>query len=274
MPASLHTCMEATGRYHEALAFFLYQQGYMVSVVNPARTKAYAASQLSRNKNDRLDAKVIAHFCATQQPPLWTPPSPQLRTLRDLVRHLQALKDMRQQQINRLQAGDLATEVVSALSAHIAFIEEQIKEMELKIQALINSNPEFSEQKELLISIVGIGEVTAATILAEIGEIRAFESAGQLAAYLGLTPQNRSSGTSVRRRGRMSKKGNGRLRKALYFPAIVGMRFNPILKEFSERLLARGKGKMVVIGAVMRKMAHLIYGVLKHKSPFDPAYGG
>ena len=189
------------------------------------------------------------------------------------MRHLQVLKELRQQQINRLKAGEQSKEVELSLKTHIAFLEQQIKELERKIQAHIEANPTLREQRELLVSIVGIGELTAATILAEIGDISAFESASQLAAYLGLTPQNKSSGKSVRGRPRMSKKGNRRLRKALYFPAIVGMRYNPILRSFAERLLARGKAKMVVIGAVMRKLAHLIYGVLSNKKPFDPAHG-
>ena len=180
---------------------------------------------------------------------------------------------MRQQQINRLKAGQQAREVESALEAHIAFLEQQIQQIEQQIEAHIEAHPPLKEQKELLLSIGGIGDLTAATILAEIGELTAFESASQLAAYLGLTPENRSSGKSVRGRARMSKKGNRRMRKALYFPAIVGMRHNPILKAFAERLLSRGKAKMVVIGAVMRKMAHLIYGVLTHRKPFDLAYG-
>ena len=119
-----------------------------------------------------------------------------MRALRDLVRHLQALKELRQQQINRLKAGEQTKEVESALKAHLAFLSQQIKELSQQIQAHIEANPELKEQKELLVSIVGIGELTAATILAEIGKINAFESASQLAAYLGLTPQNRSSGKS------------------------------------------------------------------------------
>ena len=117
---TLHACLEATGRYGEALALFLYEQGYTVSVVNPARIKAYAASQLSRNKNDQLDARLIAHFCATQKPPTWSPLSPQLRTLRELVRHLQVLKELRQQQINRIKAGEQTGQVEAALKAHTA----------------------------------------------------------------------------------------------------------------------------------------------------------
>src|SRR5690606_16843169 len=101
---TLHACMEATGRSYESLADFLHAQGYAVSVVNPARIKAYAQSQMSRNKTDQLDAALIADFCRTQQPPLWTPPPPTWRELQALVRHLEDLQADYQRTRNRHHA--------------------------------------------------------------------------------------------------------------------------------------------------------------------------
>lgn len=124
----------------------------------------------------------------------------------------------------------------------------------------------------MLVSIPGIGEQTAAVILSEIVDWSLFESPRQLAAYAGLTPRERSSGSSVRGKPCLSRVGNARLRKALYLPAISAQRFNPLIVAFSERLLAKGKAKKQVIGAIMRKLLHLAYGVLKSGSPFDPNF--
>ncbi|WP_341732440.1 transposase [Microcoleus sp. EPA2] len=118
----------------------------------------------------------------------------------------------------------------------------------------------------------GLGDLTASILLAEIGDVSDYDNARQLAAYAGLTPCERSSGTSVKGKTRLSCTGNVRLRKALYLPAVVAMRHNPLLKAMSDRLLGRGKVKMQVIGALMRKLVHLAFGILKSQKPFDPNY--
>jgi transposase len=121
-------------------------------------------------------------------------------------------------------------------------------------------------------SIPGIGEATAALLLAELGEISHFQNARQVAAFAGLVPRIRESGSSVRGRARLSKAGSSRLRKSLYFPAITALRFNPLIKALGLRLSAQGKPKMLIIGAAMRKLLHLAYGVLKSKMPFNPNF--
>lgn len=269
---NLHACLEATGRYGDELALFLHEAGYQVSVVNPARIKAYAASQLKRNKTDKEDAKVIAHFCATQVPEPWTPPSQAQQELQAMVRHLEALQTMRQQESNRLQAGVPSVAVRETLEAHIAFLDEQIDQLTERIREHIDQHPGLKQQKDLLISIPGIADVTAAKLLAEIPSLDRFDGAPQLAAYAGLTPSQHQSGSSVFRRGRLAKTGNAHLRRALYMPALVALRWNPIIQVFAERLRERGKHKMVIVGAVMRKLLHIVYGVLKSGMPFDPSY--
>lgn len=119
-------------------------------------------------------------------------------------------------------------------------------------------------------SITGIGEKTAAILLAEIGSIDHFKSARSLAAFAGLTPQEHQSGTSVKGKARLCKIGNRRLRKALYFPALILIRRCPQIQAFRERLMAAGKNKMQVVGAVMHKLIRVVYGVLKSDQPFDP----
>jgi transposase len=267
-----HVCIEATGRYGEAVSLYLYERDYPVSVVNPARVKAYADSQLQRNKTDRQDAKVIAHFCATQQPDLWSPPPPEVQELQALVRRLENLQADRVRELNRQQSGLRSETVLQAIAAHIAFLDDQIATIQAQIEDHIDNHPHLRQQRDLLTSIPGIGDQTAAHFLAEVIDVHRFQSAQQLAAYAGLTPRNHHSGSSVHKPGRLVKTGNSYLRKALYMPALAAMRWNPIIRALVERLDARGKKRMTIVGAVMRKLVHLAFGVLKHQQPFDPNY--
>ena len=267
-----HVCLEATGRYGEAVALFLHEAGYQVSIVNPARIKSYANSQLKRNKTDAEDAKVIAHFCATQNPDLWAPTEVEVQELQFLVRRLENLKAMRTQEINRRQAAVSSEVVLANIADHIAYLDEQIQQLEKQIKVLINRHPDLKRQRDLLISIKGIGDTTAAMFLAEVPDIHRFESAAQLAAYAGVTPRQKMSGTSLRGKGHLSKMGNIHLRTALYMPSLSAMRWNPIAISLAERLQKRGKLPKVIICAVMRKLIHLAYGVLKTGKPFDPNY--
>ncbi|WP_250126183.1 transposase [Chroococcidiopsis sp. CCMEE 29] len=163
--------------------------------------------------------------------------------------------------------------VQESIKAHVQFLEGEIAKTQQFIQEHFNQFPELKSQRDLLTSIPGVGDQTAASILAEIGSIDTFESARQLAAYSGLTPRERTSGTSVRGKTSLSRIGNSRVRKALFMPALTATQYNPILHDLWERLLKRGKTKMVALGAVMRKLLHLVFGVFKSRKTFDPNYG-
>jgi transposase len=267
----LHVCMEATGTYGEALATYLFDAGHLVSIINPASIKAYANSWLSRTKTDKADATLIAQFCAERKPPAWSPLPPQVRELQALVRRLESLLEMHQMEVNRLEAGISAAQVRDSLTEHIAFLDQEIKRTKALIRDHIDQHPTLREQRELLISIPGIGETTAAKLLAEILDVKLYQSARQLAAFAGLVPRLHESGSSIKRKARLSKTGAPRLRKALYFPAIAAIKYNPSIKAMSMRLKERGLCPMQIIGAAMRKLVHLAYGVLKSGKPFDPA---
>ena len=267
---SLHVCLEATGSYGEALALYLFNVGLTVSVVNPAAVKAFAASRLTRTKTDKVDAELIARFCLAQQPEAWQPPAPEVRELQALVRRLESLIEMREALDNRLSSGVSTASVRHSLEEHIAYLVEEIKQTELMIREHINNHPDLKEQSDLLDSIPGIGATTAALLLAEITDFKRYKSARQVAAYAGLVPRERRSGSSVRGRTCLSKVGNARLRKALYFPAITALRSSSFFQQWAAGLRERGKCKMAVIGAAMRKLIHLAYGVLKTRKPFDP----
>jgi len=268
----VHACMEATGTYWEALAVHLARADHVVSVVNPARTKGFAQSELSRNKTDALDAAMIARFCKAVQPEPWTPPTPEVHELQALVRRLDSLQTIRQQELNRQQAPGLSAVVQHSLNEHIAYLELQIAQLEQLIHDHIDHHPQLQQQRDLLTSIPGIGDATAARLLGEIPDIHQFQSPKQLAAFAGVSPRLWQSGSSVRGMTRLAKTGNPRLRKALFYPALVAKVHNPPLRTFARRLEGAGKKKMVVVGALMRKLLHLAYAILKSGAPFDPLY--
>jgi transposase len=266
---SCHVCMEATGRYHLSLATSLYEAHYTVSVVNPARTKAYGLSRMSRNKTDKTDALLLAQYAQSEHPPSWHPAPSESQALTALVHRLEELEAARQQELNRVE-GTMNVYVRQSLDAHLAYLELEIAELQQHLDEHVEAHQQMRRQVELLTSIPGALIRTARKLLAEI-QLVDFEHAKQVAAYAGLTPQQRTSGSSLRGRTRLSKMGNASLRKAMYFPAISAMRWNPIVKAFCANLQARGKPKMVIVGAAMRKLLHIIYGVLKHGVPFSPA---
>jgi transposase len=268
--ATAHVALEATGTYGEALAHYLYDAGHVVSVLNPAVTHAYAASQLARAKTDRIDAELIARYTATQHPAPWTPAPREVRELQALVRRLDALQGMKVQETNRLEAGPAVAAVRTSLETIIATLTAEIAAVQRQIRNHLDQHPGLRGQRDLLTSIPGIGEATAAVLIAELFDKR-YRSARQAAAFAGVVPRVCESGT-LKARGRLVKIGPGRLRKALYFPALAALRFNPTLRALNERLRAAGKPKMVIVGAAMRKLIHLAFGVLKSGRAYDASY--
>ncbi|PYS49152.1 MAG: IS110 family transposase [Acidobacteria bacterium] len=269
---SVHACMEATGTYGDSLSLFLHEAGHTVSVINPAAVKAFAGSRLSRTKTDRVDAELIARFCQAQQPPAWTPLPAEVRELQALVRRLDSLIEMRVMEENRLSSGIVVESVRASVEEHLTYLNQEIKRTEELIRNHLNNHRGLKQQSQLLDSIPGIAKTTSALLLSEITDIKQYRSARQVAAYAGLVPRERQSGTSVRGRTRLSKIGNARLRRALYFPAITAIRCSEFFQAWTRGLRERGKSKMTIICAVMRKLVHLAYGVLKTGKPFDPQW--
>lgn len=273
---TLHACMEATGRYYEALADFLYAQGYWVSVVNPAQIKAYGDSQLRRNKTDALDAALIADFCRTQRPPRWTPPPPEWRQLQALVRHLEDLQADYQRQRNRQHALHYAAQptplVLDNLNAQLTLLKQQIEQVKRAIQQHLDQHPDLKRDKALLTSIPGIGDLTAGKLLAEFRAIRDFDTVRQLVAFAGLNPRQQQSGQSARGYTPISKQGRATIRAALFMPAIVAKNHATYFRPAVLRWQQAGLSPMEIVVAIMRKLLHLIFGVLKSGRPFDPHY--
>jgi len=269
-----HVCLESTGSYGEPIAFRLADAGWWVSVVNPAQVKGFGQGELARNKTDRSDAALLARFCERMRPVRWEAPSLEWRQLRAKVERLEALKAMRQQESNRLEAHSAghSVELAPSLEEHIDWLDQRIVELEKDISDHIDGHPGLKADAELMSSIPGIGDLTTMKVLGYIGDVRRFQSAKALAAFIGVDPKRRESGTSVRGRSTVSRAGHAAARRALYMPGLVALQHNPALKEFGERLSANGLAKKAVITAVMRKLVHLINAVVKSGQPFDANY--
>jgi transposase len=270
----VHVVMEPTGMYHENAALALADAGLVVSLVNPAQLRAFAQGLGVKTKNDRADSAVLARYGATQKPAPWQPPSQSARRLKALLARRDAVADDLQRERNRQEANNFSPvpeAVGESIAQTITFLEAELKRLEKMIAEHIDSDPDLRNKKELLETIPGVGPRVAGHMTALFAG-RTFDRAEQLAAYLGLVPVEWQSGTSVRGRPRMSKAGPAYLRKVLYMPAVVARRCNPHIKALNDRLLAKGKSKMAAIGAAMRKLAHLCFGVIHTGKPYDPKF--
>jgi len=270
--AKPHVCMEATGIYWEEVAQFLATAGLTVSVVNPAQIKAYATSRLTRSKTDAVDAKLIADFCAERQPLPWQARSEAEVALRALVLRLDALQAMRTQESNRLEVARDA--VRQDIQQHLEWLDTDIRQLVKTLNDHINNHPDLKQKRELLDSIPGIGERTSAIILAFYADTDRFANSRQAAAFAGLDPRQHESGSTVRGKPRLSKIGHTFVRKALYMPAMVTLYKTVWGKRFKERLALSGKPPKLIIGAMMRKLIHVAFGVLKSGKVFDPVLHG
>ena len=267
----VHACLEATGPYAQALAEALYDAGHTVSLINPARSRAFAESLGVRTKTYAVDARTLARLCQALAPQPWVPAPKSVRELQELVRRLDALIEMHTQETNRLAVAHEA--VRASIEEAIAFLDRAIAEIKEAVAQHIDHHPDLKAQRDLLDSIPGLGPATCAWLIAELNAKR-FTGARSAAAFAGLTPAHRLSGTSVHGKPRLSKRGNAQLRKALYWPAITALRCNPIVQALGQRLRARGKHIMVIIAAAMRKLIHIAFGVLKSGKPFNPSLAG
>ena len=267
---SVHACIEATGPYAQAVAETLFDAGHRVSLINPARSRAFAQSLGARSKTDAVDARILARLCQALNPEPWMPAPRSVRELQELVRRLDALIQMHTQETNRL--GSAHERVRGYIEESIAFLERAIREIKQAINQHIDLHPDLRTQRDLLQSIPGVGVATCAWLIAELNAKR-FVCARSAAAFSGLTPAHWLSG-ALQRKARLSKHGNAQLRKALYWPAITALRCNPIVRALAQRLSARGKHKMVIVAAAMRKLIHIAFGVLKSGKPFNPTLAG
>lgn len=263
-------CLEATGCYGQKLADHLYAKKIPVSVINPLKIKHYGKAIFMRNKNDTIDARLIAQFGQAMRPRLYTPKSPEQKALNDLVNLLNTLKMQRTQFTNQLPSAESKV-AIKMTKRLILNLKKEIKKVETKLAELVEQEPEFKRQLVLITSIVGVGNLTAYRVLARVQDINSFEGGKQFGAFIGTAPRQCQSG-KFQGKTRMSCLGDAGLRKGLYMAAVVAKRYNPALQPFVKRLANAGKAPKAIIGAVMYKLARWIFAVLKHNKPFDMAF--
>jgi transposase len=274
LSAELHVVMEATGIYHEQAALNLHDAGVTVSIINPAHIKSFARSLGVLTKTDGVDSLILARYAALIKPRRWIPPLPEVRILQGLLARREAIQQDLQREKNRQEKSVVAKEpalIQQSITDSIAFLTEQLKKIQSRIDDHIDGNPSLKHDLELLQSIPAIGEKSSTQLLA-VMHLHTFHSAEQLSAYLGLVPIERQSGTSLMGRAKLSKSGPSHIRAILYMAAVVAVRYNPHVKALYERLLASGKTKMSALGAAMRKLVHLCFGVVKTQKKYQSDY--
>lgn len=273
-PDELHVIMEGTGVYHQLAAETLYDAGMMVSIANPAQVKDFGRGMAVKTKNDTKDSFVLARYGALLKPAPWMPPSPAARQLQAYIAREDAIKKDIQREQNRKEksvVGRAPEDVLASIDETIGFLNAQLKAIRKKIDSHINRHPDLKDDMKLLTSIPGVGPEAGHHMLS-VMHIHQFRSAEQLAAYLGLVPVERQSGTSLHARPKLSKAGPKTIRAILYMPAVSALTWNPHIRAMKERLTAKGKTPMAIVGAAMRKLVHLCFGVLKTRTRYSPDY--
>jgi transposase len=270
----LHVTMEATGVYHELATTLLHDAGACVSIANPAQVKHFGQGLAVRTKTDGVDSQVLARYCAMIKPAAWMPPPPEARILKGLLARREAiLQDLLREKSRQEKAESTVTPELIHQSIHdsIAFLNAQLKKLQSQIDDHIDRHPGLKNDLNLLQTIPAIGPQSGTQLLA-VMHTHQFNTAEQLSAYLGLVPVERQSGSSILGRAKLSKAGPAKVRAVLYMAAIVATKYNPHVKALFERLLARGKSKMSALGACMRKLVHLCFGVLKTQKKYQAEY--
>lgn len=273
-PGELTVLMEATGVYHEAAALALHAAGCRVCVANPKRVRDYASGLGLLNKTDRVDARALVRYGREKAPELtaWEPPPPEVRTLRALYARLSAVTVDLRRELNRQEQAQLSGQpeaVQKSMRQSIEHLQQDQERLRKAIEDHFDQHPDLKNQRELLQSMPGVGPVSADRMLCLLLRHR-FDSARQAAAFGGLVPRMHQSGTSVRKRPRLTGQGDPSLKAALYMAAVVASRHNAQLRAQYEVLLKAGKSKMSALGALMRRMLHIAFGILKHQTPYDP----
>lgn len=272
----LRYIMEATGVYHEKLAYFLYGQQRMVSIVLPNKISNYFRTLEIKTITDKTASEAICRFGLERKLDNWKPANPCYKKLRQLTRERDQLVQMRTIAKNQLHAEQSEAEPnknsVSRVKKQIAFLDKQEQEIKADITALIKQDEPLKQKVELISSIPGVGNLTAVTVLAETNGFELIRSKKQLTSYAGLDVREKQSGTSVKGKPRISKKGNKFLRKSLHLPALAAIRHDQRYKAVFARLVSKHGIKMKAAVAVQRKLLELIYIIFKSGKKYDSAY--
>jgi len=259
-------CFEATGGYEMPLYVALSEANVSVAPLNPRQVRDFARSMGKLAKTDTIDARIIAHFASTV-PGLKSRPIPDTQGLKEIMTRRNQLVEMTTMERNRLRGAN--TDLRVSIKAHIAWLKQQLDEIDGMLRSSIDQDPVCREKDDLLQSTPGIGPTVSASLVAQLPELGNLNRR-QIAALVGVAPLNRDSGMSKGKR--IIWGGRGRVRAALYMATLVATRFNPVIHNFYNRLLSAGKAKKVALTACMRKLLTILNAMIKHRTVWSNSH--
>ncbi len=266
--------MEATGIYHQRVADFFHSQGYAVSVVNPLSIKRYGDMKMLRGKTDKADSKLISDYGYFQKPHYYKPESENALRIKGLLKVISDLQLTKTQYKNRIEAvthqSRPVEEVRNAYLNLISTTKVQIKQIEKEVYDL--SIQEHEKEYHNLMSIPGMGKRATSAIIGYFGDMGSFETANQVASFIGISPCPKQSGTSVKGRGSISRKGNDYMRKLFYLAALSASRHNKTCVDLYQRLIGKGKSKKLALIAVANKLVHQVFAIVKYNRVYEPNF--
>lgn len=274
--APVRYVMEATGVYHEKLAYFLDEKNYEVSIILPNKISNYIRTLEVKTITDKTASESITRFGLERKLDTWKRPRPVFKTLRQLTREREQLVQMRTMVKNQLHAEQAEAyplaDSVKRFKKQIIFLNSHLKQIKDEIAVLSEKDPRLKESIKIMNTIPGVGLLTAVSVLAETNGFELIRNQKQLTSYAGLDIKEKQSGTSVKGKARISKKGNKYLRKAMHMPALAAVRSDDRFKGLFARLVSKHGIKMKAVVAVQRKLLQLIYIIYKSNVPYDKEY--
>jgi transposase len=270
----VRVCLEATGIYHLQLALALDRApGIELMVLNPRAARRFAEAQMVRGKTDKVDAMVLLHYLERMPFRTWSAPGEQRLVLQSMAHRLAQLTKEQTRERSRLHATERAgphTQLAQHdIRVHLRYLQRRYQQLEAKAIALMKQHGVMAEDMQLVDTVPGFAETSAMQVLAEVGVLPDDLQPQQWVAQAGLDPKPDESGTSVRSPRHISKEGNAKLRAALFYPSMSACRCDPNVRAFYQKLLARGKTKRAAQTAVMRKLLHSIWAIMKYRQPWD-----
>lgn len=271
---AVRVVMEATGRYSEQLAVWLLAERPSLSpaIVNPQQACHFRKSLNVRNNTDRIAARALARYGRDRQPAPYQPPTAEHAQLRELSRYRTTLVEQAVAEKNRAGEGAVCPVVRRMQESRLKKLERDIQRIEKEMEKLLAQLPDLARDARLIETIYGVGFITAVAAVAELGDLRRFSRGRQLSAFVGAAPSNYESGSSVRRRPRMSKAGEPRIRSLLYMCAMTAVAGDNDFADTYRHLLANGKTPKAALGAVMRKILLVMRALVISGQPYDRHY--
>jgi transposase len=268
--------MEATGVYHQSLAYYLSGKGYAVSIVMPNKISNFFKTLEGKTVTDKSMSAAIAMFGLEKNPDNWAPPKKAYRELRQVTRERDQIKAERTMVKNQLHAEEVeafpCAKAIVRIKVRINMLDSQVKEIIAEVKAIVKNEAEVADAMALITTIPGVGVLTGAIILAETDGFALIKNKRQLTSYSGLDVKLKDSGTSVHGKPRISKKGNKHLRKAMHMPALAAIGCNTQYKAIFDRIFSKTGIKMKGVVAVQRKLLEMAYTIYKTKKPFELNY--